>query len=146
MRRHHREAHTTSLGPILQAGFIPLPHALPRLLNLLPLFELRPQKRCEHVRRQVAGPKIDPRVLVHLSSEEPAAVRALLANDFRAFDEIRLVDQQRTALPAGDVLGLVKALRRQCAERSQETSAVGTEQAVCVVFHNRQTVASGNGA
>ena len=45
-----------------------------------------------------------------------------------------VVDQQRPTLAAGDIFGLVEALRGQAAEGAQVIPLVSSEQAMGVVF------------
>ncbi len=75
--------------------------------------QLRQQEGRQDIGRQVAGADVHPGVLVHLAAEEAAAVGAFLADDLGALDVAWVVDQQRAALAAGEVLGLVEALGGQ---------------------------------
>ena len=86
VRRNDGQAHAMVGGPALELGVVPGPDSPPRGLHPLARFELRVEKGRQHVRRQIAGPHVDPGVLVDLAAEEPAAVRALLANDLGALD------------------------------------------------------------
>src|SRR5437868_7508750 len=81
-------------------------------------FELCAEKSREHIREYVAGTHVDPRVLVHLSSNEPASIRSFFSYDLGALDVSRIVDQQCSAFAAGEILCLVKAQRCQRTERS----------------------------
>jgi len=77
------------------------------------LFELRKEIRRKHVGEQVAGTDIDPRVFVDLSAKELAAIRSLFANNLSTLGQRRIIDDERAALAATDILRLMKALRRQ---------------------------------
>ena len=100
--------------------------------------------------RRRAGPTsgssihVDPSVFVHLPAEEPAAVGAFLADDLGPLDEARVVDQERAALAAGEVLGLVEALRGEAAERAEVPALVLGEQAMGIVFDDRDAVPGGD--
>ena len=52
----------------------------------------------------------------YLAAEKAAAVRTFFPDDLRSLDVLRVVDQQRPALPAGEVLCLVKTLCRKYSE------------------------------
>ncbi len=67
-----------------------------------------------------------------------AAVRALLADDLGALDEARVVDEQRAAFAADDVLGLVEAERAELADRAERPAAVGREDALRGVLDDQQ--------
>ena len=51
-----------------------------------------------------------------------------------------IVDQQRAALAAGEILGLVETLRRQCTERAEIPALVLAEQPVGIVLHHGRYV------
>ena len=79
-----------------------------------------------------------------MTSQELAAVRALFAQNLRAFNEALVVDEQRTALTAGDVLGFVEALGCHRAEGTEILALVLCEQAVGVVFNQYEVVSASN--
>src|SRR5262249_59021110 len=110
--------------PLRQGAMVNLPKLTPPLLNLRPDFKLRKEEGGQNVRWQVARADVHPSVFVHLAAEEARAVGALFADDLRALDVVGIVDQQRTALAAGDVLGLVKTLGRERTEGPQVFPAV----------------------
>jgi len=120
MRRDHRQADAARCRPVAQAGLVGVPDLAPPGLDALRGFKLGTQERGQQLRREVAGADVHPGVLVDLPAEEAAAIRTLLADDLGPLHVPRVVDQQRAALPADDVLGLVKALRRQHAEGARE--------------------------
>src|ERR1035437_2868075 len=116
MVRHDRTGNAPVLGPTAQVMVVILPYLLPRGLDARPNFQLRVQEGRQHVTHHIARPDIDPRILVHLSAEKPAAIRALLADDFGPLDQGRVIDEQRAALAASNVLGFMETLRSQAAE------------------------------
>ena len=73
-------------------------------------------------------------VLVHLTTEEAAAVRTFLADDLCALFELRVVDEQCSTFTRNDVLRFVEALRGEVAERPQRLPMEGAEEPVRVVF------------
>lgn len=79
-------------------------------------------------------PKADASVLVVETVHELAAVGSLLVHHPGEVDVRRIVDDQRTSFSTDDVLRLVEAERRRCAERAQQATVVCSEQAVGVVF------------
>src|SRR3954452_21786534 len=81
MRRNNTKSDVNCSRPVAQMIVIILPHALAPALNTFPRFDLGIQKRSENIRRQIAGSHIYPCVFVHLAAKEPAAIRALLANN-----------------------------------------------------------------
>src|SRR5262245_42097310 len=119
---------------------IVVPEAPPRGLDALARLQLRVEVGGEDVGGYVAGPDVHPGVLVDQSPKEPAAVRALLADDLRPLGEARVVDEQRAALAAVDVLGLVEALRREAAEGAERPAPVRAEEPVRVVLDDRDPV------
>ena len=133
--------------PVGELGVVALPDRAARVAWIASrASSCAEQERREDVGRQIARADVDPGVLVDLAAEEPAAVGALLADDLGALDELRVVDEQRAALAAGEVLGLVEALRRQRAERAERPAAVAAEQAVRVVLDDREAVRCGDRA
>src|SRR5687768_8946042 len=85
-----------------------LAHAVARGLARGRAIELRDQDGGEHVARQVARAEVDPGVLVDLAAEEAGAVGALLADDLGALLERAVVHDERAALAARHVLGVVE--------------------------------------
>src|SRR3954447_6206390 len=109
-------------------------------------FELSKQIRGEHIRRQIAGADVDPSVLVDLTTEEPAAIRALFAYDLGSFHERGIVHQQGSAFPADHVLRLMKALGRHASERAEVPVLVAAEEPVRVVLNDWDSVLFGKRA
>ena len=56
----------------------------------------------------------------------------------------RVVDQQRAALAAGEVLRLVETLRRHAAEGAEILPLIFPEEAVRIVLNDRDAVAVGD--
>src|ERR1035441_1969552 len=117
MAWHNREPDRMRPRPFLEAVKIEIPHVLAARLDLFPRFYLGVQKRSQHVGRQIAGSKIDPTIPVYLTTEEPAAIGSLLPQNLGALDVGWIVDQQRAPFAAREILGFMKAQRRQAAER-----------------------------
>jgi len=67
----------------------------------------------------------------------------LIPQYFSARDVAGIVDQKRTPLAAGDVLGFMKTLRGERAECSQMPSLVPRKQPVGVILHYRDAVTAG---
>src|ERR1700722_2615391 len=110
MRWDDGQPHTTGSGPVRKFKGVTFPDLLPPGLNAWPDFQLSKKKRRQHVAHDIAGTEINPRVLVHLPSEKQAAVGAFLANYLGALEVDWIVDEQRAALAASDVLCLVETL------------------------------------
>ena len=72
------------------------------------MFKLRTEKGRQQVRRQIARPNIDPGVLVDLAAKKLAAIRSLFPKDLGSLIEVRIVDQQRAAFSAREILGLME--------------------------------------
>src|SRR5438094_2605305 len=132
-----RQANRVRGGPLAKVAGIGLPDRLAALLDGFGRFQLRQQVGGQQVGRQIARADVDPRVLIDLAPEELRAVGALLPDDLGPLNQLRRIDQQRTALAAGDVLGLVKAQRGQPAETAQRASPVFSEEPVGVVLDHR---------
>ena len=90
--------------------------------------ELSPQERGDHLARAERGAELDPGVFLHLAAGEAAPVGALLPDDLGPLPQPGVVDEQGSALPAGDVLGLMEAERAELAHGPQGAAAVSGEQ------------------
>jgi len=100
-----------------------------------------PPKNCrQEVAQHPTGTNVDPGVLVDLPAQESAAVGALLPQDFRALHKFFVVDEQRPALAAREVLRLVETLRGERPERAEVLRLVLREESVGVVFDEHETV------
>ena len=133
--RCNRELHLTFTSPHAEFLSVTSPDRLAPSLNLVTRLELRQQIGGEDARTAGSSSRRPPSVyLIDLAAEEPAAVGALLAEDLGPLDEARVVDQQRAALAAGDVLGLVEAERRERrrASRAAGLCSVRTARARCL--------------
>jgi len=71
-------------------------------------FHLLSKKSRNQFARQVGRPKVGPTVFVDLTTKEMTAVRALLANYFRASYKVWVIAYQGAAFSGNDVLGLLK--------------------------------------
>ena len=127
-----------SCAQIAQVLVIIFPDALPLRLDGLPDFQLGVEKGRQDVTHHITRTHVHPGIFVHLTAKEPAAVRPLFPNDFRPFNQPRIIDEQRAALAAGDVLGFMKTLGRQAAKCAQPAAPEFAEQAVRIVFHHGQ--------
>ena len=128
MGRHDGAANSTFLRPVAQVLVIILPNALPLRLDGLPCFQLGVEKGRQHVAHHITRADVHPGIFVHLSAKKPAAIGPFLANDLGALNQTRVVDEQRAAFAAGDVLGFMKTLGCQTAEGAQPAAAELAEQ------------------
>jgi hypothetical protein len=134
---HDRQAHARLGRPFRQPGVVRVPHRVPPALDLGERLQLRGESGREHVRRQIAGSHVHPPVLVDLPTEEPAPVGPLLAEDLGPLAQRVVVEHQRAALAALDVLGRVEALRGERSDRAQRSSPVVGAETVGVVLDHR---------
>src|SRR4029077_19008302 len=100
---------TVCFGPGSQLARIGFPDLSPPRLDLIAVFELGPEECGQQVRGEIARPDVYPRVLVHLSAEKSASVGSLFSKNFGALIKLRIIDQQRAAFSAREILGLVEA-------------------------------------
>ena len=98
------------------------------------LLELAVEHRGEHFAQTERRTDVLPRVLVDFAQHERAAVRTLVVEDVRPGDVVLLVEDERAAFAADEVLGLVEAERGEAPEASERPTAVRAEQPVRVVF------------
>ncbi len=117
-----------------KTGPVALPDGAPLGLDPLARLQLREQEGGEQFRRKPRRTDVHPGVLVHVAAEERRPVGALLPNDLGARDEVGVVEQDRPAFAALDVLRLVEALRRHQSEAAELPAAVAAEEAVGVVL------------
>lgn len=78
---------------------------------------------------------VHPGVLVDLSAQEAAPVRALLAQDLGGLEVRQVIDHQGPTLPRGDVLGVMPALGGKAAESTQWRALPTRAQPMGVVLH-----------
>src|SRR5580700_6776201 len=138
-RRHEQVVHVVRLFAVLGNGRSPdaslfrpagkmlvveVPNRGAALEYLIGLFKLCQQKGGQNIRRRVAGPYLDPGVLVHFPAKELLAVGPLVPQYFGTRDVVGVVDQKGAAFAAGNVLGFMKALRCERAECPQMPSLV----------------------
>src|SRR3954463_4072859 len=106
--RDSRKTDTGANCPVAQACFIAVPDPLAKAANLMIFFKLRKQERRQQIRGQIAGADVHPSVLVYLAAIEAASIRALFADDLGSLDIDWIVHNERSALAADYILGLVK--------------------------------------
>lgn len=102
--RDYRQLDAAGLRQRQEAVIVLLPQCQTALVDAFRHFQLAPQVSGLQVRHQIAGTDVAPGIFVHLTTEELAAVGALLADDFRPIDQSRIVHQRRAAFAAGGVV------------------------------------------
>ena len=128
--RHHGQTQS-QLGRGLRHQLeVGLEQPTPLRLDRLGLLELAGEVRRQRVGHAEGGARVAPRVLVDLAEEEGPPVGALLVEDARAVDVPRVVEQQRTALAAHEVLGLVEAQAGHPAQAAEGLAGPASEQRV----------------
>src|ERR1039458_6769494 len=96
--------------------------------DLLHVFELAKQEGGQHVGWHIGRADIHPGVFVHLPPHELAPVSALLTQDLSALLQSRVVDRQRSAFAAREVLGFMKAVAAHLADGAEPLALVfGTD-------------------
>ena len=105
----NREPDAVRFGPGSQLARVGFPDLSSPRLNLIAVFELCAEERGQQVRGQIARPDVYPRVLVHLAAEKSASIGSLFPKNFGALIKLRIIDQQRAAFSAREILGLVEA-------------------------------------
>src|SRR6266545_3964492 len=133
--------HVIFLGPILQVCQVVLPDSLPFLLDLVSCLQLCEQESGKKIRRQIAGPKVQPAVFVHLPTEKLGTIGSLLSNYQCMFNQVWIVHDQGTALTAGEILGLVKALRGNASQCACVFAFISCKESMRVVLNHPDTVA-----
>src|SRR6516162_4604037 len=107
------------LRPAPQMPVVVLPDALPSRLNVLPYLQLGEEKGRQNITHHITRADVRPGIFIHFPPEKTAAVRPFFTNDLGPLNQAGIVDQQSAALAAGDVLGFMKALGGEAAERAQ---------------------------
>jgi len=105
----NREPHAVCFGPGSQFAREGLPDFSSPRLNLIAVFELCAEECGQQVRGQIARPDIHPGVLVHLAAEKSASIGSFFAKNFGTLTKLLIIDQQRAAFSAREILGLVEA-------------------------------------
>src|SRR5690349_20830012 len=103
------EPDTICVGPAGQLARVGFPDFSSPRLNLIALFELCPEERCQQIGREIARANVYPGILVHLAAKKSASIGSLFPKNFGAFVKPRIIDQQRAAFSTREILGLVKA-------------------------------------
>ena len=106
--------------------------------------ELCVEHRALDVTRQVVRSKVHPGVSVDFTAQETVSVRSLLAGDFDAFDEPRVVDHERATLATGDVFRRVEGIQDEVAVTPHRFAVGGSAQGVTVVFDDDEVVRVGD--
>src|SRR5271157_3886691 len=106
------------------------------LADLVEHLELGKEKRRTDLAGYIRRPHIHPGIFVNLAAEELAAVGALVADDLRPVDQLRIVDAESAPLAADVILGLVKAVRTQIADRSQRLATIERVDPLRCIFHD----------
>ena len=138
--RHDRPVDEPRALERLEGGVVGVPDRHPRGVDLRDALELGGEQRRADVGEQKRRAEVDPRVVIDVAAREAAAVGPLLLEDLRALDERLVVDEQRAALAAGDVLRLVEGERPEGADRPQRPAAVGGVDALRGVLDEQQVV------
>ena len=126
----------------LQELTIELPRTPAFVVDGIGLLELRVEERCIEVARQERRADVDPRVLVDLPLQELRTVRAFLADDLRARDILRMVDDERAALAHAVVLRLVERIAAEVADRAERPPLVRRHDALRGILDDEQMVAA----
>src|SRR6266480_4730282 len=105
----NRQPDVVCFGPGSQLPRVGFPDLSSLRLNLIPVFELCPEESRQQVRGQITRPDVYPRVLVHLAAEKSASIGSLFPKNFGALVKLRVINQQRAAFSAREILGLVEA-------------------------------------
>ena len=93
---------------------IVFPDPAPLPLNGVPLLKLSIQECGEKIGEQVARSRVDPRILVHLSTEKPAPVGPFFTYDFRPLYQPFFVENERSPLSAEPFAGTRQRARARC--------------------------------
>ena len=124
----------------LERRVVGVPDRQARGGDLRDALELLGQQRRRHVGHEKRRADVDPRVLVDLAAREALAVGALLLQDLGALRPARVVDEQRAALAAGDVLRLVEGERAEVADRAERAAVERRADALRGVLDEQQPV------
>src|SRR6266508_3230892 len=130
----NREPHAVCFGPGSQVAGVGFPDLSPPRLNLITVFELCAEERGQQVRGQIARPDVYPRVLVHLTPEKSASIGSLFSKNFGALVKLRIIDQQRAAFSAREILCFVETESCQPPECAQVSPLISCVKAMRIVF------------
>jgi hypothetical protein len=92
--------------------------------------ELDRQCSSQHIGWQVTGTQPNPGITIHLTTEESAAVGALLAQDFGGFDKPGSLISNAPPSPQVEILGFVKLCVASAPKRAKIFTSVFTKQPV----------------
>ena len=138
-RRLH-EAHTAGIRPFSQFTGVTIPNRESAALNLVELAELRVEHRRVEFAQKVAGPPVDPAVLVDLPAKELRAVGALFPHDLGAFDQRGIVDEECATLAAVHILGVMETLRGEDPNAAEGVASGRYSETVGVVLDDGDAV------
>src|SRR5262245_20408552 len=129
-----REPDVICLSPRSQLARVGFPDLSPPRLNLIAVFELCTEERRQQVRGQITRADIHPRVLVHLAAEKTASIGSLFSKTFGALIKLRIIDQQRAAFSAREILCFVETESCQPPECAQVSPLISCVKAMRIVF------------
>src|SRR5436190_1665351 len=109
------------------------------------MFKLRTEKGRQQVRRQIARADIDPGVLVDFAAEKPASVRSLFPKDLGPLIEVGIVDQQRAAFAATEILGFMETQGCKLTQCAEVSSAISSIKTMRVIFDHSDAMLPRNG-
>src|SRR5580765_8727152 len=80
-----------------------VPDIPPPRLDVLPDLQLGKKECRQDVAHHVARSHINPGILVHLSTEEEAAIGSLFADDLGPINKTPIIDEESAPFPTSDV-------------------------------------------
>src|ERR1700751_1123758 len=104
-----REPDAVCVSPGSQLARVRLPNFSPSRLNFFAVFELCAKECRQQIGGQIARADIYPRVLVNFAPEKSASIGSLFPQNFGALIKLRIIDKQRAAFSAREILGLMEA-------------------------------------
>src|SRR5438034_1143735 len=104
------------------------------------MFELRTQKSCQQIRRQIARSDIDPVVLIDFAPEKSASICSLFPKNFGSLIKLCVVNQQCAAFSAREILGLMKTESCKLPKGAKVAPAIASVKAMRVIFDHRDVV------
>src|SRR6266566_10160469 len=109
------------------------------------MFKLRTEKGRQQIRRQITRADIDPGVLVDLAAEKPAPVRSFFPKDLGPLIEVRIVDQQRAAFAATEILGFMETQSCKRPKRAEVSSSIFSIKTMRILFDDSNAMLPRNG-
>ena len=117
------------------------PYRAPARDDFIGMRELRFEKCRDQFARQIRRAEIDPGVLVDFAAQEAAAVGAFFTHDFGALDEAFVIDHQRAAFAAQQVLGFVKTEAAEMPDGAEIAAFVRRQQRLRGILDHQQVMA-----